>query len=123
MGRLSIRSSALREPAARLSGGNQQKVVISKWLGLRDVGVAPRVLILDEPTRGVDIETKTEIMQLALDLADAGTAILVISSELEELLSVADRVLVMREGRIESDLLRAEIANEEELQLAVQGVN
>lgn len=123
MDRLDIRSSALDEPVGRLSGGNQQKVVISKWLGLQEAGHPPAVLILDEPTKGVDIATKTQIMQLVLDMADAGAAILVISSELEELLSVADRVLIMRAGRAVDVLDRSEIPDEEFLQLAVQGVH
>ncbi|ORA34913.1 sugar ABC transporter ATP-binding protein [Mycobacterium aquaticum] len=120
--RLNIRASALNEPVLRLSGGNQQKVVFSKWLALAEVGIMPEVLILDEPTAGVDIASKVDIMQLVLDLADSGTAIVLISSELEELLAVTDRVLVMRHGRIETTLDRADIANEESLQLAIQGV-
>lgn len=123
MQRLDIRTTALDEPVGRLSGGNQQKVVISKWLGLQEVGHPPRVLILDEPTKGVDIATKTQIMQLVLNMADAGAAIIVISSELEELLSVADRVLVLRAGRVIEVLDRAQIPDEESLQLAVQGVH
>lgn len=79
------------------------------------------MLILDEPTAGVDIASKVDIMQLVLDLADKGTAILLISSELEELLAIADRILVMRHGRIEDRISRADIANEESLQLAIQG--
>ncbi|ABG99250.1 ABC sugar transporter, ATP-binding component (plasmid) [Rhodococcus jostii RHA1] len=120
--RLGIRTTAIDQPVGRLSGGNQQKVVISKWLGLGEVGVPPRVLILDEPTTGVDIASKTDIMQLVLDLADAGTAIILISSELEELLAVVDRVLVMRQGRIDADFARDTIPDEESLQLAIQGV-
>jgi ribose transport system ATP-binding protein len=120
--RLGIRSNAIDHPVSRLSGGNQQKVVISKWLALGEVGVLPRVLILDEPTTGVDIASKTDIMQLVLDLADTGTAIILISSELEELLAVADRVLVMRQGRIDADFDRDNIPDEESLQLAIQGV-
>ena len=120
--RLGIRATAIDQPVGRLSGGNQQKVVISKWLGLGEMGVPPRVLILDEPTTGVDIASKTDIMQLVLDLADAGTAIILISSELEELLAVADRVLVMRRGRIDADFDRDNIPDEESLQLAIQGV-
>lgn len=80
------------------------------------------MLILDEPTTGVDIASKTDIMQLVLDLADAGTAIILISSELEELLAVVDRVLVMRQGRIDADFARDTIPDEESLQLAIQGV-
>ncbi|WP_232006277.1 sugar ABC transporter ATP-binding protein [Mycobacterium sp. 852013-50091_SCH5140682] len=119
--RLNIRASALNEPVSRLSGGNQQKVVLAKWLALAEVGITPEVLILDEPTAGVDIASKVDIMQLVLDIADSGTAIVLISSELEELLAVADRVLVMRHGRIETALNRIDIANEESLQLAIQG--
>jgi ribose transport system ATP-binding protein len=100
-----------------LSGGNQQKVVIGKWLG-RD----PDVLILDEPTAGVDIGTKTEIIQRIRELADSGKAVIVISSELAELLAVSDRVLVLRRGTVTADLDRRDIADEESLQLAIQGV-
>lgn len=120
--RLQIRRAALDDPVHTLSGGNQQKVVFAKWLALGTVGVAPEVLILDEPTAGVDIASKIDIMQLVLDLADQGSAVLLISSELEELLAVCDRVLVMRHGRIDLDLARADIAGEETLQLAIQGV-
>jgi ribose transport system ATP-binding protein len=100
-----------------LSGGNQQKVVIAKWLG-RD----PDVLILDEPTAGVDIGTKTEIIARIRELADSGKAVIVISSELAELLAVSDRVLVLRGGTVTDDLARRDIADEESLQLAIQGV-
>jgi ribose transport system ATP-binding protein len=100
-----------------LSGGNQQKVVIGKWLG-RD----PDVLVLDEPTAGVDIGTKSEIIQRIRELADAGKAVIVISSELAELLAVSDRVLVLRRGTVAQDLDRRDIADEESLQLAIQGV-
>ena len=120
--RLQIRRNALDQPVRTLSGGNQQKVVFAKWLALGTVGVQPEVLILDEPTAGVDIASKIDIMQLVLDLADQGSAIVLISSELEELLAVADRVLVIRQGRLDADLSRADIADEETLQLAIQGV-
>jgi ribose transport system ATP-binding protein len=120
--RLSIRGASLHRPIRRLSGGNQQKVVIAKWLGLNRTGRPLEVLILDEPTAGVDIATKTEIMELVAELADAGTGVILISSELEELLSVSDRVLVIKDGRVDSDLPRAGIADEESLQLAIQGV-
>jgi ABC-type sugar transport system ATPase subunit len=89
----------LDEPVKNLSGGNQQKVVLAKWLLAR-----PRVLIVDEPTRGVDIGAKAEIHRLLYDLANKGTAILVISSDLPEVLAVCDRVLVMRDGRITGEL-------------------
>ena len=115
--RLKIQVSSPAWPVRLLSGGNQQKVVIGKWL-VRE----PDVLILDEPTAGVDIGTKTEIIQRIRELADAGTAVIVISSELAELLAVSDRVLVLRHGAVTADLDRREIADEEALQLAIQGV-
>ena len=100
----------------RLSGGNQQKVVIAKWLGTE-----PSVLIMDEPTAGVDIGTKTEILETIRGLADEGMAVLVISSEYPELLAVSDRVVVLRGGSVHRVLARAEIADEAALQLFVQG--
>ena len=100
-----------------LSGGNQQKVVLAKWLGTE-----PDVLILDEPTAGVDIGTKSEILDMIRSLADAGKAVIVISSEYPELLAVSDRILVLRDGAITRELPRSEIADEESLQLIVQGV-
>jgi len=83
--------------------------------------LTPKVLLLDEPTVGVDIATKTDILGLIRELAAAGTGIVLISSELEELLAVADRVLVLRSGRLAADLTRSEIPDEESLQLAIQG--
>ncbi|MFC3688849.1 sugar ABC transporter ATP-binding protein [Aquipuribacter hungaricus] len=100
----------------RLSGGNQQKVVIAKWLG-----TDPAVLIMDEPTAGVDIGTKTEILDTIRALADEGMGVLVISSEYPELLAVSDRVVVLREGRVHRVLARADIPDEQSLQLSVQG--
>jgi ribose transport system ATP-binding protein len=100
----------------RLSGGNQQKVVIAKWLG-----TDPAVLIMDEPTAGVDIGTKTEILETIRGLADEGMAVLVISSEYPELLAVSDRVVVLREGTVHRVLARADIPDEQSLQLSVQG--
>lgn len=105
------------KPVRLLSGGNQQKIVLAKWLG-----TDPDVLILDEPTAGVDIGTKSEILDMVRKLATAGKAVIIISSEYPELLAVSDRVLVLRDGSVVQDLLRSEIADEETLQLAVQGV-
>ena len=105
------------KPVRLLSGGNQQKVVLAKWLG-----TDPKVLILDEPTAGVDIGTKTEILDMVRGLANAGKAIIIISSEYPELLAVSDRVLVLRDGAVTAELRRDEIPDEETLQLAVQGV-
>lgn len=93
--RLNVRTPSARQVIGNLSGGNQQKVVIAKWLTL-----GPRVLILDEPTRGIDVGAKAEIYRLMHDLAADGVAILMISSELPEVLGIADRVLVMHEGRV-----------------------
>jgi ribose transport system ATP-binding protein len=100
-----------------LSGGNQQKIVLAKWLG-----TDPQILILDEPTAGVDIGTKSEILDMIRGLADAGKAVIVISSEYPELLAVSDRILVLRDGTVTADLPRRDIKDEESLQLAVQGV-
>lgn len=104
-------------PVRLLSGGNQQKVVIAKWLG-----TDPDILILDEPTAGVDIGTKSEILDMIRELASAGKAVIVISSEYPELLAVSDRVLVLKDGSVIRDIPRSDIADEEYLQLAVQGV-
>ncbi|MDO5866780.1 MULTISPECIES: sugar ABC transporter ATP-binding protein [Paenarthrobacter] len=104
-------------PVRLLSGGNQQKVVIAKWLG-----TDPDILILDEPTAGVDIGTKSEILDMVRELASAGKAVIVISSEYPELLAVSDRVLVLKDGSVIRDIPRSDIADEEYLQLAVQGV-
>ena len=104
-------------PINRLSGGNQQKIVIGKWLA-----TDPDVLILDEPTAGIDIGTKVEIVERIRTLADAGKVVIIISSELPELLAVADRIFILRDGSIEQDLDRSEVPDEHALQLAVQGV-
>ena len=116
--RFDIKVADPRRPVRLLSGGNQQKVVLAKWLG-----TDPDVLVMDEPTAGVDIGTKTEILDQIRDLADAGKAVLLISSEYAELLAVADRILVLRDGTIAQELTRSEIRDEESLQLAVQGVS
>ncbi len=113
--RFSIKVASVHRPVRLLSGGNQQKVVLAKWLQLQ-----PAVLVLDEPTAGVDIGTKTEIIQMIRELADTGVGVIVISSELAELLAVCDRILVLRRGAVAADLDRADIADEEALQLAVQ---
>jgi rhamnose transport system ATP-binding protein len=90
-----------------LSGGNQQKVVLAKWLSRR-----PSVLIVDEPTRGIDIGTKVEVHRLLAELAADGVAVLVISSELPEVLTLADRILVMREGRLAATFNREDATEE-----------
>ena len=115
--KLSVKTASPKMAVGRLSGGNQQKVVIGKWLG-----ADPDILIMDEPTAGVDIGTKTEIVERIRSLADDGKVVIVISSELPELLAVADRVIVLRAGAIDRTFDRADIADEHFLQLAIQGV-
>ncbi len=110
--RLRVRTPGLDTVVAGLSGGNQQKVVLAKWLAAK-----PSVLILDEPTRGVDVGAKAEIHALIAQLAVQGTAILVISSELPELLTLAERIIVLREGRLVGELTRAEATQERLLRL------
>jgi ABC-type sugar transport system ATPase subunit len=97
--RLRIRASSGRQLAGRLSGGNQQKVVIAKWLFRR-----ARVFLFDEPTRGIDVGAKVEVFEVMDELARSGAAVLMVSSEMQELMQVADRILVMRQGRISGEL-------------------
>ncbi|WP_214402327.1 sugar ABC transporter ATP-binding protein [Pseudonocardia lacus] len=113
--RLRTKYADLDDPVARLSGGNQQKVVLAKWLS-----TAPRVLIVDEPTRGIDVATKAEVHRLMSDLAADGVAVLMVSSELPEVLGMADRVLVMREGRLVAEIPR-DRADEESVMRAATG--
>ena len=114
VGKLSIRLASLRQPIGELSGGNQQKAILARWL-LTD----PQVLILDEPTRGIDIGVKAEFYDMIGALAVSGCAILLISSELPELLALCDRVLVMSEGRLTADLARGQATQESIMQAAV----
>ncbi|MFJ3805593.1 sugar ABC transporter ATP-binding protein [Streptomyces sp. NPDC090073] len=113
-GRLGVRMAGLGQHVRTLSGGNQQKVVIGKWL-LADT----RVLILDEPTRGIDVGAKVEIYQLINELTAAGTAVLMISSDLPEVLGMSDRVLVMAQGRIAGELAADEATQDAVMALAV----
>jgi rhamnose transport system ATP-binding protein len=112
--RLRIRAPSVRAPVGTLSGGNQQKVVLSKWLDTH-----PRVLILDEPTRGIDVGSKAEVHQIIDELAQEGIAIILISSDLPEVLATSDRILVMREGRQMAILDRAEATAERVLAAAM----
>ncbi len=105
--RFRVKTSSVDEVAGRLSGGNQQKIVLGKWLANN-----PKLLILDEPTRGIDVGAKAEIHRLMSELAGAGVAILMISSELPEVLGMSDRVLVMREGRLVAEFDRAHATSE-----------
>jgi ribose transport system ATP-binding protein len=111
---LDIRTPSVTVRTGALSGGNQQKVVLAKWLAMD-----PKVIIFDEPTRGIDVGAKSEIYRLMRGLADAGVAVLMISSDMEEVIGVSDRVAVMHEGRISGLLDRAQCSEENILQLAV----
>jgi rhamnose transport system ATP-binding protein len=113
--RLQLKFHRLADPVGFLSGGNQQKVVLGKWLA-----TTPKVLIIDEPTRGIDVGTKAEVHRLMSELAADGLAVLMISSELPEVLGMADRVLVMHEGRLVRELARGE-ADEESVVRAATG--
>jgi ribose transport system ATP-binding protein len=117
IGRLGVRTPTDRQAVQFLSGGNQQKVVLGKWLAIR-----PRVLLLDEPTRGIDVGAKQEIYRLMDELAAAGVAILFVSSEMEEVLGMSDRTLVMHEGRLTGELERRELSEEAVMHLATGGV-
>nr|WP_234023951.1 sugar ABC transporter ATP-binding protein [Sorangium cellulosum] len=110
---LDVRTPSDEEPVQHLSGGNQQKVVIGKWLAM-----APRVLLMDEPTRGIDVGAKHEIYQLMERFAASGMAILFVSSDMEEVMGMSDRALVMHEGRIAGELGRAELSEEAIMDLA-----
>ncbi|MDR3036138.1 MAG: sugar ABC transporter ATP-binding protein [Kitasatospora sp.] len=112
--RLRVRTPSIEHEVRKLSGGNQQKVVLARWLARR-----PEVLILDEPTRGIDVGAKAEIYRIIADLAEQGVALLVISSELPELLGLADRIVVMQGGRITGELDRADATEEAVLHLAM----
>ena len=112
--RLAIRAPDVATPVVSLSGGNQQKVVLAKWLAMR-----PHAIIFDEPTRGIDVGAKREIYDLMRGLADAGVAILMISSDMEEVIGVSDRVAVMHEGAISGILERSQFSEHRVLELAV----
>ena len=112
--RLDIRAPGMTVKAGALSGGNQQKVVLAKWLSMQ-----PRVLIFDEPTRGIDVGAKSEIYRLMRNLADNGVGILMISSDMEEVIGVSDRVAVMHEGRIAGLLERDALSEQAIMSLAI----
>lgn len=114
--RLTVKAESMNDTASSLSGGNQQKVVLAKW-----VGIGPQVLILDEPTRGVDVGAKREIYLLMNELAARGVAIIVISSDLPEVISISDRIVVVREGQIAGELIKEEATQEKIMNLATGG--
>ena len=108
--------SGPEQPVKNLSGGNQQKVVLARWLAL-----GPRILIVDEPTRGIDVGAKSEVHQLLHEMAMSGIAIIAISSELAELLAIGDRIIAMRAGRIAGELQRHEASEQALMQLMTMG--
>jgi rhamnose transport system ATP-binding protein len=110
-----IASESMEAPVSRLSGGNRQKAVLAKWLA-----TAPKVLILDEPTRGIDVGTKSQVHQRISELASAGFPVLLISSDLPEVLAMCDRILVVAGGRIVAEFARAE-ATQEKIMTAASG--
>jgi len=114
---MEVRANNIWQLARELSGGNQQKVVLAKWLSTK-----PRILILDEPTRGIDVGTKAAVHELMSKLAGEGMAILMISSELPEILGMSDRIIVMREGRVTAQFSRAEATQEKIISAATQEV-
>ena len=114
--RLQLKYGRLSNPVWTLSGGNQQKVVLAKWLARK-----PALLIVDEPTRGIDVGTKAEVHRLLSELAADGVAVLMISSELPEVLGMADRIIVLFEGSVSGTFARAD-ANEDAIMHAATGL-
>ena len=115
--RLNLKMAGLETPVSGLSGGNAQKVVIGKWLN-----TLPSILLMDEPTRGIDIQAKEQIFHLVRDLARQGMAVLFISSEVEEVLYVSDRILIMNHGRITGDMTRESVDLEGLLGLVMEEI-
>jgi inositol transport system ATP-binding protein len=113
VGTLRIKTPSLEQLVMYLSGGNQQKVLVSRWLA-----TSPALLILDEPTRGIDVATKSEIYKIMSNLAREGKAIILISSEMPEILAMSDRIMVMHEGRKVGEISRAEATQEKILHMA-----
>ncbi|MGN6666817.1 MAG: ATP-binding cassette domain-containing protein, partial [Trinickia sp.] len=112
---LKIKTPNRRQKIRLLSGGNQQKAILSRWLAEPDL----KVVILDEPTRGIDVGAKHEIYNVIYELAERGCAVVMVSSELPEVLGVSDRIIVMREGRISGELARSEASESALLELAL----
>jgi ribose transport system ATP-binding protein len=109
-----LKTPSVETKAGNLSGGNQQKIILAKWLSLK-----PRIILFDEPTRGIDIGAKAEIYHLMRRLASEGVAVLMISSDMEEILGNSDRVAVMHEGRLTGILARSDCTEEAIMNLAV----
>ncbi|MEI8282710.1 MAG: ATP-binding cassette domain-containing protein, partial [Armatimonadota bacterium] len=113
---MNVKTANLNTKISTLSGGNQQKVVLGRWLAMK-----PKVLIVDEPTRGIDVGSKAEIYAQLREIASTGTAIWMISSDMEEVINVSDRVAVMHEGKLTGALLRKELSEEAIMKLATGG--
>ncbi len=113
--RLKVKTFSPDLPIGRLSGGNQQKAILAKYLLLN-----PKILILDEPTRGIDVGAKYEIYKLINQLAQEGIAIIVISSELPEVLGISDRVLVMHQGKLKASLINTALTQEQVMETALK---
>jgi ribose transport system ATP-binding protein len=116
MSRLRVKTPSIHQTIVNLSGGNQQKVVLAKWLATE-----PKVLLLDEPTRGIDINAKKEIYALIDELAQSGLGVVLVSSELPEILGIADRIMVLCEGRKTAEFSRAEATEEKVMKAALPG--
>jgi len=112
--RLKVKTPSIRQSVIKLSGGNQQKVVLAKWLATQ-----PKVLMLDEPTRGIDINAKREIYGLIDSLAQSGLGVVMVSSELPELLGIADRIMVLCKGKTTAEFSRAEATEEKLIRAAL----
>ena len=102
--RLDLRAASLDSSVGNLSGGNQQKVVIAKWLATK-----PKIIVLDEPTKGIDIGSKAAVHEFMAELASQGLAVIMVSSEIPEILGMSDRVIVMREGRMVAELEKGDL--------------
>ena len=114
--KMSVRNAGLGQQVINLSGGNQQKIVLAKWLSMK-----PKVLILDEPTRGIDVGAKSEIYALISRIASQGVGVMFISSEMEEVISVSNRIIVMNAGRIKGDLAGNAVTEENIMSLSLEG--
>jgi len=112
--KLNIKTPSINQIVENLSGGNQQKVVLAKWLSLK-----PKVILLDEPTRGIDVNAKAEIYSLISDLAKAGVGVILVSSELPEVLAMSDRIVVMSEGKKTAEFMKQEATEEKLLKAAI----
>ena len=112
--RLKIKTPSIQQVVENLSGGNQQKVVIARWLA-----TDPGILLLDEPTRGIDINTKNEIYRLISELAQKGLAIVLVSSELPEIMAISDRIIVLSEGKQTAELTRSQFSEESIMKAAI----